>query len=669
MKKLIGGTIVWLGLLGSAAHGAVDLGELVITGSRMAQYNYKVAGNVSVIDHEDIQASNARNIPELLQQELGVHMYDNGTPKTATMDIRGFGDTASRNVLVMVNDRKLNNVDISGPDLMRIPLESVERVEIIRGAGSVLYGDNAVGGVINIITKKGKGDFQGQAGYTYGSYTTKQEDVEFSGEFKNISYYSYARMFDTHGYRQNSSVQADDFNTRLGYTLSEMLSMDMNVAWHEDDTELPGGLSEAEITTFGRRGSADPEDFTQTKDRSVNLVFNLNPFPEDLTFGKIVIDTNYRNRDVYDAFYAFGEFSTKRNIDSKGLTGKYIFDRTVFNHEVNFVAGMDYYDHENDILGSGSNVDDLTIEKTEMGAFGFLQLEMIEDIFLNGGVRYHQAEYEFHQRNVVVDESQRPDEWLYMGGMKYEYAQGSNVYFNVQETFRFLSTDEWYNSANFPLFGITPGLDLTLEQQTGIQYEMGVKHNFFDTVALTVTPYRMDIKNEIFFNPLSFSNDNYDKTTRMGVEVGTTVDVRKILGLQMEVLQKLEFFSNFTYQRPKFIEGISDGRDIPMAPRQQASSGFIAQFGPHFQASVSGRYVGSRFAVNDTLNATDRVKPYALMDTKFSYRSEDWEIFTAVNNVTDEEYFSYVVKSAFSSAKDFFPASERSYLVGVSRRF
>ena len=104
---------------------------------------------------------------------MGINIYDNSTYKSATVDMRGFGDTASRNILILVNDRKVNPVDMSGADLLQVSLDSVERIEIIRGAGSVLYGDNAVGGVINVITKEGEGDLSGQV-YSMSPYRSAE---------------------------------------------------------------------------------------------------------------------------------------------------------------------------------------------------------------------------------------------------------------------------------------------------------------------------------------------------------------------------------------------------------------------------------------------------------------------------------------------------------------
>ena len=178
-------------VLHAQEQNVVDIGEIIITSSRMAQHDYKVAGNVTVINTDDIENSNAQSIPEILKEALGVHVVDNSTVKTSVLDIRGFGDTAARNVLVLVNDRILNTVDISSPDLLQIPLSAVERIEIIRGAGSVLYGDRAVGGVVNIITKKGKGNLTGRWGTHIGSYDRRGADVEISGSKVKFSYFFY----------------------------------------------------------------------------------------------------------------------------------------------------------------------------------------------------------------------------------------------------------------------------------------------------------------------------------------------------------------------------------------------------------------------------------------------------------------------------------------------
>ena len=150
---------------------------------------------------------------------------------------------------------------------------------------------------------------------------------------------------------------------------------------------------------------------------------------------------------------------------------------------------------------------------------------------------------------------------------------------------------------------------------------------------------------------------------RIGVEVGGKADLQKFL--DVDLLDKLEFFANYTYQNPQFRDGANDGKDIPIVPRHQASTGLITEFFKNYHVSLMGRYVGSRFAINDTLNTTSPIKPYFVLDGKLAYKRDELELYVAINNILDNKYFAYVAKSAFSSAKDFYPAPEANFTAGV----
>ena len=642
--------------------------KIVVTASRIGQLGYKLASNITIITREDIESSTARTVPELLQAAVGANLQSYGTSKRTTVDIRGFGDTARSNILVLVNDRRVNVTDISAPDLIQIPLDSIEQIEIIRGGGSALYGDNAVGGVINIITKQGQGDLSGKLTAFTGSYDKQGINAELSGRQKDISYYVFSQYFDKRGYRQNSDVLAKDFNGRFGYDVSETFAVDLNLGWHEDNFGLPGGLSEAELNSLGRKGSPGEADAGSTKDRFVNIGFDMTPWPDDGYLGEVIIDYYYRNLDTYSEFNEFAGFEThtKSNHDIMGVTGKYIFDREILDHDVNFVTGVDYYQYEQDILGSGSvfSTDDITIVKDEIGIFGFLEFETLENLSFNAGSRYQKAEYSFDQRNIANFDSDTAEEVVSMGGAKYEYAPGSNVHFSAQQTFRFLQTNEWYS-----IFSGT--LNTDLEQQRGIQFEAGIKHNFDDTVVVSLTPYMMRLKHEIYFDPSTFANTNYPETKRIGIEFTGDVDILKLVDI--DFLDALDFTSNFNWQNPEFEEGPNKGNDIPMVPRYQASAAVTTKFLDYFLFSIHGSYVGSRWAINDIsngdLHGTTPVKPHYLLDAKLAFENEHMEVFAAINNITNEKYNSVVTKSGSSSAKNYFPAPERNYVVGASVKF
>src|SRR6185369_10536732 len=142
-----------------AGPGTADAGG---AGTGVRQFNGIVGASASVITAQDIARSPSYNLPDILAQVPGVQLTTlygvtaNGA--RTSVDLRGFGAFATSNTLILVNGRRLNDVDMAQVDLSTIPLQSIERIEITRGnSGAVLYGDNAVGGLINIVLKNGVG--------------------------------------------------------------------------------------------------------------------------------------------------------------------------------------------------------------------------------------------------------------------------------------------------------------------------------------------------------------------------------------------------------------------------------------------------------------------------------------------------------------------------------
>jgi iron complex outermembrane receptor protein len=651
--------------------GDVDLERIVVTPTRMEQSDYEATSNVTVIGSGEIESSGARNISAVLEQKAGINVYNNSSDKTNKVDIRGFADTVVNNVLVLIDGRKVNSIDMSGPDWLQIPVESIERIEVLRGAGSVLYGDNAVGGVINIITKKGTGKFSGRIGTMLGSYKTRQDDIEIQGSKDKLSYYLYSKYYETEGYRANSALLSKDINARIDFDPEDLLSLGISGGWHKDDYGMPGGLDDqGQLDSYGRRGSATVSDFASTKDRYIKLSMEAKPQFHDVDLGKFAIDYSYRNRDAYSWFnnYSTGwgawPTATKYQIDSRGITIKHTYNKGISDNAFNTVTGVDYYDTKHTIRGSENNTDDLTIYKEELGFYNYSEYEILEDLFLNAGARHQRADYRFDQKqSSVVYETRTPSETVFSGGTKYEYAKGSNVSFDVQETFRFLATDEWYSTALPPTY--TGGLNLSLKQQTGIQYEVGIKHNFYDTLVISATPYWIDIDNEIYLNPAVSpgNNENYPKTRRKGIELGMKANLLKLKDIAF--LDRLDFFANYTYMEPKFRGGAYNNKDIPMVPRQEYSSGLSAGL-KNYDISLANRFVGERYAINDTNNELSKVKSYFVLDGKLSYKKDSMEVYTGINNIFNEKYSEYVAKSTGSSTKKvYYPAPERNFELGA----
>ncbi len=641
----------------------IDLQKIVLTASRYDQDVAHLPSSVTVISSQDIAQSHAQSVGDVLKGQLGIAIVDNSSPKTVVADMRGFGDTATRNVLLLVNHRRINPVDNSGPDFLQIPIDSIERIEIIRGGASVLYGDNAVGGVINIITKKGKAGHHAVLSSTYGSYDTLKTSQEFSGAQSKVDYYFSAQQFDTDGYRANSQLRSRDYVGRLGINPIEPIKIDFKLNWHEDKYGLTGGLKDGPLATLGPKGTANPEDYAMTKDRMFAITTDFNPWADE-DLGHFIVDASFRNRDSYAVFYSFGEYATKRNINSWGINGRYVLERLIDGKLLNLATGVDYYTDDNWIYGSAGNSDDLTITKNEIGVYTNGSYEVVDNLFLEAGTRFDKAYYTFNQvSGTKTYQQQNPDKHIASGGMRYEYAPQSNIFANVSQTFRFLTTDDWFDTFN--------GLNTSLNQQKGVQYQAGVKHRFNDVLKVSLTPYVMDNRNEIFLDPAGGggfgATSNYDRTRRIGVEYEQEVDLKAMLKAQQ--IKKLLWKTNYTYQHATFSNGVYKGNKVPMAPQFQGAMSLAVGLTDHLDWMLQGRYVGNQFAINDIGNALPQTDPYFVLDSRISYSKDTWEVFGEVDNILDEHYDIYVSKAVTSNIKSHFPAQGRSYNAGVKLKF
>ena len=226
----------------------MTLEEVVVTATRDMQEIRKIPANVTVITGEEIQRSNAKTTVDVLRDEVGVIIRDfTGNGKTASVDIRGFGETGPLNTLVLVDGRRVNEIDLSGVDWTQIPIDQVERIEILRGPGSVLYGDNAVGGVINIITKKQEKPFSARGEIIRGSYLYHKESGSVGGKWGPLSAILHADYSSTEGYRENGFLRYKDVGGKIIYDLNENVIFNFSGNLHRDDTGLARRASQRHL--------------------------------------------------------------------------------------------------------------------------------------------------------------------------------------------------------------------------------------------------------------------------------------------------------------------------------------------------------------------------------------------------------------------------------------
>lgn len=627
--------------------------EVVVTATRDPEEIRKVPANATVVTREEIERSSARTTVDLLRDEVGVVVRDLlGTGKSVSVDIRGFGETAPQNTLVLVDGRRVNEIDLSGVDWTQIPLDQVERIEVVRGAGSVLYGDNAVGGVINIITKRPEKTFSAQAGVEAGSYGFNKEKASVSGKSGPLSAMVSASYDATHGYRDNGFLRAKDVGGKLLYDLSEAVSLQFSANFHRDDAGLPGGLSKLDMIRLGRDATLRPDDQAETDDGYASLGMKAK-----LSEGwRLEAELSYRNRDVRDAFVSFN-FSDQRNLRTWSFTPRSVLESTLFGRTNKLTLGLDLYrsdsrvDSEFVIPGFAS-YNRVEVTKRSAGLYALDELSLLENLILSLGYRSEWASYDLYQDLPSAEDKTRDHEPAVHAGLDYLFDKKSSAFVSFKRSFRFPVSDELLQF--FPVFRVNPNM----KPQVGYHYEAGVRHAFNDAIEANLTLFWADLRDEIFFNPETFRNENISKTRRQGLEAG----------LKVKPFSRVTLWGNYGYIRPLLRELPFSGNDIPAVPRHKGSIGSEIDFGKGFLFQAKANLVGSRYLISDFRNRFDRLDPYATLDLRLSYLWKGLRAFAGVNNLFNRKYSEYGVVGSMGN-QSFYPSPERNFIVGASYTF
>jgi iron complex outermembrane receptor protein len=645
----------------------VVMPEIVITATRTAGKVEKIPAGITVITQQDIQNSNAGSIPDLLITGEGIAVRNlMGNGKNVQVDLRGYGETGPYNSLVMVDGRRVNAIDLSGVDWTQIPLDQVERIEIVRGTGSVLYGDNAVGGVINIITKTPAAGFRAKGGAAFGSYGRKRFEASAAGGHERIAASVNASVDETDGYRDNNRYETKDVGGKVVFDASDKLSFNLSGSFHEDDFGLPGPLTEAQMKT-DRRSTVNPLDEGSSRDAYLKAGFDLTAG----NYGDFAADISYRSRSN-DAVFpdVTSPLATDTNLKMWGFAPKYVLNSEILSRKNTLVAGADFYWSEQDIDSYGgffipvstqSSYSNIT--RDSAGLYFNDEYSLMENLILSFGVRREKVKYNLAQVDLTgflgpLDEEMSDSENAYNAGLTFIYSEKSSIFIRANRSFRFPLTDE--------LVYIDWGTysykaNANLKPQTGRHYEAGIKHSFTEKISGSITLFRAQIENELFYNPSTFGNENHPETLHEGIEIGCRVIL----------FNNLTLFGNFTYEDAEFDKAPYKGNDIPAVPRYKGNFGFRIDdlATPGLTLSAGYNYTGSSYAISDQANNFDKLDSYYTIDAKLAYKYKMLKAFAGVNNLTNRKYSEYGVMDTFLTKRNFYPAPERNFFAGIQFEF
>ncbi len=669
---------VWL--LGASASHAAELfvGELppiVVTPSSVDGSAFTVPHGLSVITAADIAKATVSNLGELLSREAGLTLKSfSGSDKNASIDIRGMGDTAVSNVLVMVDGVRLNESDLSGADLSSIALSEIDRIEIVRGGGAVRYGDGAVGGVINILTRQpATGSVHGSVQADAGSYGAQGLRASLSGGRGDWSARATASRALRDGYRENSAFNRSDGSLEVRYaTALASFSPELfaRLSVHQDTYGLPGPVSAADFvgSASQRRDSNAPFDGGSTDDRTLTVGANL----DFGTAGLLEFLLNRRDRDNpyiigYTPLLSRADQASRIESNRQEMQLRYSLDFDALGHTHSLDMGVhrqtaDYLRGENGTDGRGcSTRRSGNIEGT--GAYAETTLRGPGGLALNAGVRANRLASDYRDEKYdQVCVSYFPPSGCVQGYLPQNASRNTwnNQAYELGLTWEaspsqvfFASGSRHFRAPNIDELALAAA---DLRPQHGVTAEVGMRLKPGSGTELSATLFGMRIQDEIYYgqDPTTGAslNRNYDAPTR---RLGGELQGR------WRLAASLTLNANLAYVQPRF-EGTD--ADVPHVPRWTANAHLEWHARDALRLFATARHVGARYDGNDLTNRDFPVLPtYTVYDLAARYVLRDIEITAAVNNLFDKVY------STVGYSATYYPMPGRNYALSLLWRF
>lgn len=635
--------------------------EIVVTATRAEQKAEIIPANVSVITRKDIEKSTAKSVPDLLRYEEGIVVRDwTGVGKQVNVDMRGFGETGPYNTLVLVDGRRVNGIDLSGVDWSQIPLDQIERIEIIRATGTVLYGDNAAGGVINIITRIPPEGFNMSGGITAGSYQFVNGTATVQGGAETLRGFLSVSYRDTDGYRDNNAFRAGDIGGKIIYDASDFLTFGLSGSSHNDDYQLPGALTGVQVSENRRQSKDSFLDDGKTLDQYLNLKADL----DLLNFGGIEMDLSYRNTDsAFNDRDAFGDLFLKTDKNTLAFTPRYLWNGEILGKKNTFISGVDFYFSDFNpksfsMFGQGISKN----SRDSIGVYFNDELYVLNKLIFSFGARYETVEYDLNTDDTSlgsVHEAVSENEYAFNAGLTYMYRKKSSVFMRMNHSFRFPLVDEMVelDTATFQW-----RLNSDLKPQTGMHYEAGVRHVFSSKFIGGITFFRADIKDEILLDKVTYppvgQNVNHPGTRHQGIE----------MGLKIYPVDKISFHGNYTYESATFEKNPYKGNDLPAVPNHKGNIGMrITDLMAGLTFIADYNHIGSSYVISDMANQYKKLEAYYTIDLKLNYKYKRIDAYAGIKNLTDQKYSEYAV--AGSSGPNYYPAPERNFFAGIQFDF
>lgn len=592
----------------------VKLEEVVVTASRIEEPTKEVASSVTVITEKEIANKKAKTVVEVLKGTPGVDISESGGPgQLGSIFIRG---AKSEHTLIMIDGIKMNDpMDPGrGYDISKLTVDNIEKIEIIRGPQSTLYGSEAIGGVINVITKKGEGKpklfFAGEG----GSYDTYTGSLGLSGGTKWVNYSLGFSHFDTKGFsaahEKYGNTEKDghrntSFSGRVGFTPLEPMEIDLILRYMNSQTDLDQG---------GGAGKDDPNYGQDHKQLFLKAQAKLNLFDKfwEQKLGFSYAEHKREYRDEKDALHPFD--SSKGSYD--GSTWKLDWQHNLFLHQTNtLTAGVEYEEEKGKSDYSSESMwgpySSVFPEKSASIKAFYLQdkISLYDSFFATLGIRVDDHSRFGSKTTFRI----APAYLIKKTGTKIKATYGTG--FKAPTLYQLFA----------PATAWGPIGNENLKPEKSVGWDIGIEQSIFkDKVTFGIAYFRNEFEDLIDFD-YAQGYINIAKAETKGIEIFAS----------LRPLENLTFRANYTHTE---TENKETGQKLLRRPRHKASFNLNYKFLDKGNLNLHILYVGKR---DDWIPYPTRgeVSEYTLVNLAAHYDiHKNIQLFGRIDNLFDNKY-------------------------------
>ncbi|MEX1301498.1 MAG: TonB-dependent receptor, partial [Desulfotignum sp.] len=479
---------------------AILLEEVVVTATRFLTEKDRVPGRITVITADDIKNTPFERVDELLQQVSGLQSTrtDGIFELSPQVIMRGLGGNVPGRTLVLIDGTPASTGDTGNMRWNRLNLADIERIEVFKGPGSSIYGSNAMGGVINIITKRPEKPFSGNVSAGYGTFDTKQGAVRLGGRqagdqgfygqiaatgLESDGYTSLTEKSRDYDNRIDRFVEEFNVSAKLGYDFDDASSLELGYAYYDD-----------------RRGEGYkyhiPEGSHRDFDTNrVNLLYKraVNDWQWQLS-GFYQREEYYWHRDFADAASIYKVLSDRDDYGTALSVSTDIGDRSTL------ILGSDLRISEVDAIDDYDYSNDYAVNKGRLEQYAFYlqdEIRFLDDrLIVVGGIRFDTATFKdgLYDSNVspfdLVSGSLNDSSWDAFSpkiSSRYLFSDNLSVYGSYSRGFRAPILDDLcrYGIFHGRFYDANPNL----ENETLDSFEIGSDMRLSDMLDLSFSGY------------------------------------------------------------------------------------------------------------------------------------------------------------------------------------